>query len=389
MSNRTESKEFLRRNLRTLLEEVHSAELQKNYDTVYALGQALMYSQKLAKELYPDNDILNNLPDEPLGSAFNLENRSFALSNLVAIKMRVLEIADALGLDYSEVRQADNKSIVDAYSPNEIADKVERIGVAKVKLGFYSTATLAILAGAFISLGGIYFTSATSQITLSHSFTQILGGLTFSLGLVLVVVAGAELFTGNNLIVMAFASKKINFQKLLRNWSIVYAGNFVGALLTSIVLYFTNVWAFNNYQYGIRAVTIANNKVNLDFVEAFSLGILCNALVCLAIWLAMGGRNVTDKILGIIFPISAFIAVGFEHSVANMYFLPFALMIKDDPNLLLALQNSSNRDLSNLNLAGLFNNLLPVSLGNIVGGSLFVGIVYWFIYLRKGRGDHI
>lgn len=203
------------------------------------------------------------------------------------------------------------------------------------------------------------------------------------------MVAGAELFTGNNLIVMAFASRKISLQKLLRNWSIVYAGNFVGALLTSVVLYFTNVWAVNNYQYGIRAVTIANNKMNLDFVEAFSLGILCNALVCLAIWLAMGGRNVTDKILGIIFPISAFIAVGFEHSVANMYFLPFALMIKDDPNLLLALQNSVSMDLSNLNLTGLFNNLLPVSLGNIVGGSLFVGIVYWFIYLRKGRGDHI
>jgi formate/nitrite transporter len=280
--------------------------------------------------------------------------------------------------------------MIDAYSPDEIAKKVESVGVAKAKLGFYSTATLAILAGAFISLGGIYFTLATSQITLSYPFTQLLGGLTFSLGLILVVIAGAELFTGNNLIVMAFASRKISFQKLLRNWSIVYAGNFVGALLTSIVLYFTNVWTFNNYQFGIRAVTIANNKVNLDFVEAFSLGILCNALVCLAIWLAMGGRNVTDKILGIIFPISAFIAVGFEHSVANMYFLPFALMIKDDPNMLLALQNSvSNIDLSNLHLAGLFNNLLPVSLGNIVGGSLFVGIVYWFIYLRRGRGDRV
>jgi formate/nitrite transporter len=378
MSNRDESKEFLRRNLRTLLDEVHSAQLEKNYDAVYALRQALMDSQKLAKKLYPNNDIINNLQDEPLAS-----------SNLEGIKMRALQIADALDFDYSEVRKADNKSMIDAYSPSEIADKVESIGVAKAKLGFYSTATLAILAGAFISLGGIYFTAATSQITLSHSFTQILGGLTFSLGLILVVVAGAELFTGNNLIVMTFASRKISFQKLLRNWSIVYAGNFVGSLLTSVVLYFTNVWAVNNYQYGIRAITIANNKMNLGFVEAFSLGILCNALVVLAIWLAMGGRNVTDKILGIIFPISAFVAIGFEHSVANMYFLPFALMIKDDPNLLLALHNSVSIDLSNLNLIGLFNNLLPVSLGNIVGGSLFVGIVYWFIYLRKGRGDRI
>jgi formate/nitrite transporter len=283
-----------------------------------------------------------------------------------------------------ENEKNDDKSVSDTYSPHEIAKKVESAGAAKSTLDFYSTGTLAILAGAFISLGGIYFTLATAQITGSYSFTQILGGLAFSVGLILVVVAGAELFTGNNLIVMAFASRKISYVRLLRNWGIVYAGNFLGSLLTAAVLYFTNIWTANNYQFGVRAVLIASNKVNLDFVQAFSLGILCNALVCLAIWLAMGGRSVTDKILAIIFPISAFVAIGFEHSVANMYFIPFALMIKDDPELLSVIQNSDLPvDLSNLDLMGLFSNLLPVSLGNIVGGSLFVGLVYWLIYLRR------
>lgn len=281
-------------------------------------------------------------------------------------------------------KEKDEQPGLDAYSPEEIAKRVEKMGVTKVNLDFYSTATLAILAGAFISLGSIFFTIATSQITASYSFTQILGGVTFSLGLILVVIAGAELFTGNNLIVMAFASRKMNYTKLLRNWSIVYSGNFLGSLLTAAILYFTNIWANNNYMFGVRAVMIANSKVNLDFVEAFSLGILCNALVCLAIWLAMGGRGVADKILAIVFPISAFVAIGFEHTVANMYFIPFGMMIKDDPNLLSAIQNSGQVvDLSNLSMTGLFNNLLPVSLGNIVGGSFFVGLVYWLIYRRR------
>jgi len=281
-------------------------------------------------------------------------------------------------------KNKDGSAGFDAYSPEEIAKRVENVGVTKPKLDFYSTATLAILAGAFISLGGMYFTLATAQITGSYSFTQILGGLAFSLGLILVVVAGAELFTGNNLIIMTFASRKISYAAVLRNWGIVYSGNFVGSLLSATILYFTDIWANNNYHFGIRAIMIASNKVNLDFVQAFSLGILCNALVCLAVWLAMGGRSVTDKILAIIFPISAFVAIGFEHSVANMYFIPFALMIKDDPELLSVIQNSDLPvDLSNLDLMGLFSNLLPVSLGNIVGGSLFVGLVYWLIYLRR------
>lgn len=387
MSEETKSKEFLRKSMQELLSRIHDADIRHDYNCVDRLLQALMDAQKLAKLLYPANAILKNLSDEQLTPLDRNTDRPHTQSDLLAIEMRLLQIADAVDLKLMETNETDTGKEVglDAFSPYEIAKRVENLGVVKAKLDFYSTSTLAILAGAFISLGGMFFTLATSQITSSYPFTLILGGLTFSLGLILVVIGGAELFTGNNLVMMAFASRKISFGKLLRNWCIVYAGNFLGSLLTAVLLYFSDAWAFNNYQFGIRALLIANNKVNLDLVEAFSLGILCNALVCLAVWLAMGGRNVTDKILAIIFPISAFVAMGFEHSVANMYFIPFALMIKGDPDLLSAF-HASGRDiasLANLNLAGLFNNLLPVSLGNIVGGSIFVGFVYWLIYRRK------
>ncbi len=385
MSQEGESKEHFNKSLKRLLQEIRDAELRHDYNSVDGFRQTVVGAQKLARKLYPDNDILKNLSDEPLAVFGRSTGTPYTSSGLIAIRMRVLQIADAIDLDLIELDKIgiNEKFGLDAYSPHEIARRIESVGVVKAKLDFFSTSTLAILAGAFISLGGIYFTLATTQITANFAFTQILGGLAFSLGLILVVVAGAELFTGNNLIVMAFASRKISFVRLVRNWSIVYVGNFLGSLLTAAILYFTNIWATNNYQFGIRAIMIANNKVNLDFVHAFSLGILCNTLVCLAVWLAMGGRSVTDKILAIIFPISAFVAVGFEHSVANMYFIPFAMMIKGDPNLTSAIHNSGKViDLSNLTLVGLFNNLLPVSLGNIVGGSIFVGFVYWLIYLR-------
>lgn len=274
----------------------------------------------------------------------------------------------------------------DSYSPSEIAKKIELVGVLKARLDFFSTFILAMLAGSFISLGGMFSILATSQVTWSYPFTQLLGGLTFSLGLILVVVAGAELFTGNNLIVMAFASRRIGILALLRNWGIVYFGNHAGAILTSGVLYLSRAWATENYLFGARALLIANRKASLSFVEAFFLGILCNILVCLAVWLAMGGRSVTDKILAIIFPISAFVAMGFEHSIANMYFITFGLMVKSESNLISVIQASGKMiDLSNLNYLGMISNLLPTTLGNIIGGSLFVGVVYWLIYLRPRK----
>lgn len=266
----------------------------------------------------------------------------------------------------------------------EIARKIDEHGIEKSKMGFLPTLILAILAGAFIGLGGIYFNFSTAQITINVLFTQIIGGLTFSLGLILVVIAGAELFTGNNLMIMTLVGKKISSLKLIRNWIIVYVGNFIGSILIAYLLYLTNVWSINGGDFAIRAISIANHKVNLDFSNAFFLAILCNILVCLAIWLATSGRSVTSKILAIIFPISAFVALGFEHSIANMYFISFALILLEDPSIHGILQQSGiSVDLSNLNMTGFFKNLLPVTLGNIVGGSIFIGLAYWISYFRK------
>lgn len=269
-------------------------------------------------------------------------------------------------------------------SPSGIARKISDRGVEKAGYGLLSTAMLAVLAGAFIGLGGIYFTFATAQITISYPFTQIIGGLAFSTGLILVVVAGSELFTGNNLMVMTLVGRRIALTRLVRNWSVVYVGNFAGSILVSGILYMTYVWQNNNYEFAVRAIAIAAKKTNLGFSDAFFLGILCNILVCLAIWLSTGGRSITGKVLGIIFPISAFVALGFEHSVANMYFMSFALMLMGEPGILNALQQAGlSADVSNINIGGFMNNLLPVTLGNIIGGSLFIGMSYWVAYLRK------
>ena len=269
-------------------------------------------------------------------------------------------------------------------TPSEIAEKIDKRGIEKAKRKFLPTFILSVLAGAFIGLGGIYFTFSTAQVTISESFTQIIGGITFSLGLILVVIAGSELFTGNNLMSISLIGKKISSLKLVRNWVIVYFGNFVGSISIASLLYFTNVWSNNGGDFAVRAISIANRKVNLDFADAFFLGILCNILVCLAIWLATSGRSVASKILAIVFPISAFVALGFEHSIANMYFISFGLILLEDPTIYGILQQSGfSSDLSNLNSMGFINNIVPVTLGNIVGGSVFIGLSYWISYIRK------
>lgn len=267
----------------------------------------------------------------------------------------------------------------DAYKPKEMALRVEKAGVAKANLDFLSTLVLSMLAGAFIALGSVFYTFVTHNSTLSLGLTQLVGGLVFCLGLILVVLAGAELFTGNNLIVMACVDKKITATKLLRNWGIVYAGNFIGALIIVLLIYMSGHWSFGDV--GVKALLIANQKVNLSFGEAIFSGIFCNILVCLAVWLCFAGRSVTDKILAILFPITAFVALGFEHSVANMYFIPAGLLLADNAHFVNA---AGNIDLSQLTVSGfLFNNLLPVTIGNMIGGGVLVGLVYWFIYLRN------
>jgi len=275
--------------------------------------------------------------------------------------------------------------IFDAYSPKEIASRVETVGVGKANLNFMAKFTLSLLAGVFIAFGAILFTFVVHDSKLSFGLTQLIGGLSFCLGLILVVVAGAELFTGNNLLVMAYVSKKITLGQVLENWVIVYFGNFIGALSMAAWIYLTRQWAANNNLVGAKALLIANAKVSMPFIVAFSRGVLCNALVCLAVWLCMSGRSTTDKILSILFPITAFVALGFEHSVANMYFIPMGLLLKNNPGVLEAAASMSGKvnDFSNLTAQSmLVKNLLPVTLGNIIGGGVLVGLVYWFVYLR-------
>ncbi len=273
----------------------------------------------------------------------------------------------------------------DPLVPLDMARKAENVGVAKANLGPFRMFALSVLAGAFIAMGAIFATTATAGgSVLPYGVNRVIGGLVFSLGLILVVGAGAELFTGNNLIVMAWASGKVTTQKLLMNWVIVYVGNFAGSILTAYLMYVSKQFTFGAGAIGLNALTIANNKSGLEFVPALVLGIFCNALVCLAVWLCIGARTATDKILAIIFPISAFVAAGFEHSIANMYFIPVGLFIKGGADATFWTNvGKTSADFANLTWGNFFiNNLLPVTIGNIIGGALMVGLVYWFIYLR-------
>ena len=252
----------------------------------------------------------------------------------------------------------------DCYSPREIAERVETVGVAKANLPLVSMVALGVLAGGFIGLGALFATLVLSDTALSFATARVLAGVVFSLGLIL-VVAGAELFTGNNLLVMACVAGRISIGKLLANFAIVYVANFIGAAGLAAIVALSGHPQMADNTVARTAITIATAKVALPFGEAFFRGVLCNILVCLAVWLAMAGRTVTDKILAITFPIAAFVAAGFEHSVANMYFLPLAIFLHAD-----------------ITLADMLRNLLPVTLGNLVGGAGMVGLVYHTIYRR-------
>jgi formate transporter len=273
---------------------------------------------------------------------------------------------------------------MDALMPQEMAEKAEAIGVKKASLPFWSLFALAVLAGAFIALGGMFATTvAAGTGTLSYGVVRLLMGLAFCIGLILVVVGGAELFTGNILIVMAWASRKVGTLALLRNWLIVYVGNFVGSLATALLVFLAKQYTFGSGAVGEAALKIAAAKMHYGFLQAVALGILCNGLVCLAVWLTYSARSTADKILAIIFPITAFVAASFEHSVANMYFVPLALFVKAfDPAFVTGLGDKVN--VTGLTWGSfLLTNLLPVTIGNIIGGAGLVAIMYWFVYLRK------
>lgn len=269
-----------------------------------------------------------------------------------------------------------------AFAPGEIAQLVETRGVAKANGPAITTFVLGVLAGAFIGLGAVLSTTIAAGSSLGVGPTRWLAGIGFSLGLILVVVAGAELFTGNNLIVMSLVSGHITLARMLRHWGIVYVGNLVGALSIAVMVWAAEWWKQSEGAIGATALATAATKAGLPFGVVFVRGILANALVCLAVWLASGGRTVIDKIFAIIFPISAFVAAGFEHSIANMYFIPVGLLIKGEPALGKAAGLTPDQ-LSKLDLGGFVSNVTAATLGNVVGGAILVGVVYWFVYLRE------
>ena len=270
----------------------------------------------------------------------------------------------------------------DALIPPEMAARAETIGEKKAQLDSVTTFTLAVLAGAFIAWGAAFSTVVTTDPNqmLPYGVAKLLGGLVFCLGLVLVVVAGAELFTGNNLIVMAWASRRITVGQVLRNWAIVYLGNLVGAVATAVIVVLSGHPNAAGGAVAEHMMTIAATKCGLGWQQALAAGIGCNALVCIAVWLCMSARTVADKVLAIVFPITAFVATGMEHCVANMYFIPVALLASQN--------HGTTEQFPALTVNNfLLRNLFPVTVGNIIGGAVMVGMVYWFVYLRGNMGQ--
>ena len=275
--------------------------------------------------------------------------------------------------------------VVSFNPPPQLARTMVGVAESKAAVTMPSLLWLAILAGAYIALGAIMFTIITNDLAsfIGDGLTRMIGGIAFSLGLILVVLGGAELFTGNNLIFTGYLEKKVTGKQLLGNWFWVYLFNFVGSLVVVFLFYYSGIWKANGGAIGVRAVNIAAAKASLPWAEALFRGVLCNWLVCLAVWLANAGRDVVSKIAAIMIPIAAFVAAGFEHSVANMYFIPLGLALKNHPSLQALLDPAL---LAGLNLKGfLLSNLVPVTIGNLIGGALFVAAVYWRAYLAPQK----
>jgi formate transporter len=274
----------------------------------------------------------------------------------------------------------------DAIMPAAMAVRAEETGVKKATTDPLTLFVLSVLAGAFIAFGALFATTVgAGSMGLPYGVMRLLIGLAFSLGLILVVVGGAELFTGNNLIVMAWASGKVSTRDLLLNWLIAFAGNFVGAFMTAVLMYVTTQYTFGGGSVGLMALSMAHSKASLAFVPAIALGIMCNALVCLGVWMCYGARTTIDRIFAIVPPITAFVAAGFEHCIANIYFLPMALFIKAGAaDSFWTSIGKTPADFPALTWGNfLVGNLLPVTIGNIIGGAIMVAAVYWFVYLRK------
>jgi len=256
---------------------------------------------------------------------------------------------------------------VDAHPPVRVAHLVEEVGVRKTHLSALKLAMLGLLAGVYIAFGAMLYTLVMTDIGLGLGLARWVGGLAFALGLMLVIVAGAELFTGNSLIVMAWAGRQITTRALLRNWGLVYAANLAGSVATALAVWGAGSYAIGEGAVAAKAAAIAEAKVAIPFLPALLRGVFCNVLVCLSVWLCLAAHSVTDRILAILFPIAAFVAMGFEHSVANMYLIPAGWL----------------HGAEGVTIASFLANLIPVTIGNVIGGGVFVAGVYWVVYLRE------
>lgn len=280
----------------------------------------------------------------------------------------------------------DDRFPFDPLLPREMARRAESAGVSKAETDTVSLLALAVLAGAFVAFGAVFMTvtlSGTSGL-LPFGVMRMLGGLAFSLGLILVVVGGGELFAANNLMVMAWVSGAIRLRMLVRVWSIVYAGNFIGAAGTAFLVFLSGHFLFGNGAVGRMALAVADGKCALPFFRALLLGVLCNLLICLAVWLSYSARTVIGKIAAVVPPVTAFVAAGFEHSVANMYLIPAGLLIKWFAGTdAWSLFGATPADFPDLGFGAMLGNLVAVTIGNVIGGGLLVAAAYWFVYLRR------
>lgn len=297
----------------------------------------------------------------------------------------------------SETQQPPQLVAFDAIMPATMAVRAEEAGVKRAALDPVTLLVLAVLGGAFVAFGAVFATTVTAgsaAITsadggalsagLPYGIVRLLNGLAFCLGLVLIVVGGAELFTGNTLIVMAWASRKVTTGALLQNWTLAFIGNFVGAFATAVLLFLSTQYTFGGGAVGLVALNTAHAKTSLAFFPALTLAILCNTLVCLAVWMCYGSRTTIDRVVTIVPPIAGFAAAGFEHSIANIYFIPLGLFIKAGaPDSFWTSIGKTPADFPNLTWANFVANLVPVTIGNIIGGAVLVAAVYWFIYLRQ------
>lgn len=282
--------------------------------------------------------------------------------------------------------QVENIPQVGVVPPAEMAKLAEQAAVGKAKKHPEVTIVLAILAGIFVSIAGMFYTVVTTGTAgMPYGMVKLVGGICFSVALMMVVLCGAELFTSNTLLLMGKATGRLNFGQITKNWTMVYLGNFAGSLFFAGLVYAGGVMDGNSGGVGLNAMYIAQSKLSHSFGQAIILGILCNLVVCLTYWLTLASRDATGKMLACIFPVAAFLAAGFEHSIANMYLLPMGLMVKEfaGPEFWQAI-GYSYQDFAGVNMTSIFTaNLIPVTIGNIIGGGVMVGLSKWFVHLRQ------